>query len=142
MALRLITAPNAEPVTLQEAKDSLRVEGTDEDARITRHIINARRQAEAYTERQLVTATWELVLDAFPPVIRLRGAIHAAVPHVRSHLRAGHSYGSGAELRGFLRDDCSLRVIAAAVADLPIEVDCDEPTAVDLYEHLTAIERP
>lgn len=71
MPLRLITAPAAEPVTLQEAKDSLRVDGIDEDVRITRHIINARRQAEAYTERQLVTATWELVLDAFPPVIRL-----------------------------------------------------------------------
>lgn len=77
--------------------------------------------------------------DGLPPVVRLRGAIHDAVPAVRPHLSAGHSYGSGHELRGFLRAGRSVAAVADAVAHLDVVVDVDEPTYVDLYEHLAAV---
>lgn len=68
MALKLITAPASEPVTLAEAKLHLRVETgvTDDDAWITATIQAARERAEHITNRAFITQTWELALDAFP----------------------------------------------------------------------------
>lgn len=82
----------------------------------------------------------DALLSALPPVVRLRGAVHAARDRVASHLRAGHSYGSGAELRGFLRRSRSVDDVRAAVTGLDVAVDRDAPTAVDLFEHLASIE--
>lgn len=79
--------------------------------------------------------------DALPPVVRLRGAIHDAVARVRPHLRHGHSYGSGPELRGFLRPGLTAGTVAGAVADVDVVVDVDDPTYVDLYEYLATVER-
>ena len=66
MTARLKTAPAKEPMTLQEAKDHLRVTFTDDDAYIDPLIPAARKEAEDYMERALVTQTWELFLDKFP----------------------------------------------------------------------------
>ncbi len=73
MALTLFTPPTAEPVSLEEAKRHLRVDGNDEDVDILGLITAAREQAERHTRRQLLTATWDLKLDRFPAdVIRGR----------------------------------------------------------------------
>lgn len=66
MALKLITAPASEPVTLADAKLHLRVDGTDSDTMITALIKAAREYCEGYQNRALITQTWELVLDAWP----------------------------------------------------------------------------
>lgn len=66
MAIRLITAPAFEPVTLAEAKLHLRVDHTDDDTLITELIKAARVFVEKFTARALVEQTWELVIDAFP----------------------------------------------------------------------------
>lgn len=67
MALKLITAPSEEPITLTQAKAHCRVDGSDEDALFTGVIIPAaRRAAEHRTGHAIVTQTWELALDAFP----------------------------------------------------------------------------
>ncbi|MFD1304212.1 head-tail connector protein, partial [Methylobacterium marchantiae] len=66
MALKLITAPTAEPITLDEAKAHLRVEGTDDDAYITSLIAAARQSVESLTGRALMSQAWELALDEFP----------------------------------------------------------------------------
>ncbi|MGE5553301.1 MAG: head-tail connector protein [Betaproteobacteria bacterium] len=66
MALVLITPPDVEPVTLQEAKAHLRIDGTEEDALITALITAAREYCEACQSRAYLEQTWELVLDAFP----------------------------------------------------------------------------
>lgn len=90
--------------------------------------------------RIVADAAPERLVASLPPVVRLRGAVHEAAPRVAPLLRSGHSYGSGPELRGFRRADRSLEDVAAAVADLDVTVDRDEPTTVDLYEHLASIE--
>ncbi len=66
MALKLITAPATEPVTLTEAKLQIRQDGSDEDALITGLIATVRSHVETITRRALITQTWELVLDQFP----------------------------------------------------------------------------
>jgi uncharacterized phiE125 gp8 family phage protein len=65
-ALKLVTAPVVEPITILQAKQHLRVTGTDEDALILTLITAARGHAEAYTGRRFVTQTWDYFLDCFP----------------------------------------------------------------------------
>jgi len=62
---RLITAPAAEPVSVSEAKTFLRVDGSEEDTLIGTLIASARRAAEEYMKRALITQTWELTMDGF-----------------------------------------------------------------------------
>ena len=64
--LTLVTAPSIEPVTLTEAKDFLRVTGTDDDALITSLIVVARTNAESYTRRAFITQTWQMLRDNWP----------------------------------------------------------------------------
>jgi uncharacterized phiE125 gp8 family phage protein len=66
MALKLITGPETEPVSLTEAKLHLKVEHGVDDALITALITAAREQAEHITGRPFITQTWEQVLDEFP----------------------------------------------------------------------------
>lgn len=66
MALKPISAPAAEPVTLAEAKIRLSVDHDEHNAMITDLIAAARAAAENKTGRALIAQTWELVLDAFP----------------------------------------------------------------------------
>jgi uncharacterized phiE125 gp8 family phage protein len=64
----LITAPTVEPLTLAEARLHLRLDSDDTEPNplITALIVAARERAELETSRQLITATWSLVLPAFP----------------------------------------------------------------------------
>ncbi len=68
MAIRLITPPAAEPVTLTEAKEHLRVDHTADDTLISAMIAASRGYCEEWTARAFVTQTWELVIDDFPAV--------------------------------------------------------------------------
>lgn len=61
------TPPDAEPVSLNEAKAHARVYTDLDDAELTAFIAASRQMTEKATRRQLVTATWELVLGGFPP---------------------------------------------------------------------------
>lgn len=71
MASELVTGPAAEPVTLDEAKAHLRVDGDDEDDYITSLIVAARQAAEAYTRRALITQTWRHTGDRFSGTVTL-----------------------------------------------------------------------
>lgn len=66
--IQMVTA--AEPVSVEEAKAYARVEHATEDDLFAGWIKAARAEAEAYTKRQFVTATWRYGLEFFP-----RGAI-------------------------------------------------------------------
>jgi len=67
MALRLITPATALPVSLATAKQHLKVEHTADDALITSMVRAAARGAEQRLNRALMTQTWQLIVDAFPP---------------------------------------------------------------------------
>jgi uncharacterized phiE125 gp8 family phage protein len=61
-----LTSTPANPITLQEAKDHLRLEVGDDDAQVTAAIAAATKWAEEYLWRGLVEQTWELSRDGFP----------------------------------------------------------------------------
>lgn len=65
-ALRLVTPPATEPVSLVEAKAHLRVTDDDYDTEINAFIRAARRHAERFLGRALIDQTWDYYLDTFP----------------------------------------------------------------------------
>lgn len=66
MALKLITAPASEPLTLDEARQRLREPPDDDNAEIQDLITMAREVAEDVLGRALITQTWEQWLDKWP----------------------------------------------------------------------------
>lgn len=66
MALSLTVAPAAEPISVDEARDHLRLFHADDDAYLENFVIPAaRRWAETYTHRAFITQTWTLRLNGF-----------------------------------------------------------------------------
>ncbi|MBN8996499.1 MAG: phage head-tail connector protein [Rhizobiales bacterium] len=66
MTAALITGPALEPVTLEEAKAHLRLDGEDDEAWLAQVIATARRHVESATRRVLIGQEWRLWLDAWP----------------------------------------------------------------------------
>lgn len=66
MPLQLVTAPVITPFSLAEAKEHLRVFGTEDDFYIQTLIDVVVSAAENITRRSLYTTTWKLILDSFP----------------------------------------------------------------------------
>jgi uncharacterized phiE125 gp8 family phage protein len=66
MTAALIAGPALEPVTLEEAKAHLRLDGEDDDAWLAEAIASARRHVESATRRVLIEQEWRLWLDAWP----------------------------------------------------------------------------
>lgn len=66
MALKLITAPEENPVSLIEAKAHLREIDDDNDTLIGTMVSAATKYAEKFLGRALIDQTWELNLDEFP----------------------------------------------------------------------------
>lgn len=64
--LKPVTLPRAEPIALQEAKDHLREDRSDQDVYIQTLIAAAREEVEKVTGRSLILQTWDYALDAFP----------------------------------------------------------------------------
>jgi len=63
---RTSISTGAQPVTLEEMREHLRINSTAEDEYIKILIMAAREQAENKLNRALVPQTWRLVLDGFP----------------------------------------------------------------------------
>lgn len=66
MALKIITPPAIEPITLDEAKHHLRIIDNDDDIIMTSMIKQAREFCEDFQNKKYITQTLELVLDNFP----------------------------------------------------------------------------
>ena len=67
----LLAGPAAEPLTLAEAKQFVRIEHDDDDDVITALIAGARIHVEAATRRALMTQSWRVILDCWPASGRL-----------------------------------------------------------------------
>lgn len=61
----LQTDSASEPVTLDEVKAQLRIDGTDYDSILTPYIKTARQIAEKITGRDFINKTWKCYLDDF-----------------------------------------------------------------------------
>jgi uncharacterized phiE125 gp8 family phage protein len=66
MAVRLITPPATEPVSLADLKLHLRIDHAEEDATLTALILVARAAVERLSRRLLLTQTWRVTLDRVP----------------------------------------------------------------------------
>lgn len=62
----LVTGPDCEPVTADDAKRQCNVVADDEDALIETLIVAARELLERDTGRGLIAQTWRMTRDAFP----------------------------------------------------------------------------
>lgn len=62
----LITDATSEPITLNEVRNHLRIDGIDYDAILTPLIKTARQIAEKTTGRDMINKTWRTYLDCFP----------------------------------------------------------------------------
>lgn len=72
MAAILLTPPEVEPISVSDAKAYLRVETDDDDVLIASLIAAARSHVEALGRCALLTQTWRLVLDGWPPDGRIK----------------------------------------------------------------------
>lgn len=70
-AWSLVTGPEVEPITLDEAKGQARISDNASDSLIESYIITAREAAESYMGRGILTQTWKLVLDRWANIIPL-----------------------------------------------------------------------
>jgi uncharacterized phiE125 gp8 family phage protein len=91
MALKLITTPATEPISLEEAMNFARIDSDADVVTLTGLITTARMEAEKITRRQLITATWEMRLDHFP------GTIHLPLPPLQSVTSVKYLDYSGTE---------------------------------------------
>ena len=83
MPTKIITEPTFEPVTLQEAKDHLRITHLLEDNLITLAITTARMMAESYTQRAICQKTIECHRDHFGYVMELPFPAVSAVTSIK-----------------------------------------------------------
>lgn len=91
MVAILVTPPQAEPVSLDEAKMHVRIDGTAEDGLMERLIAAARTDVESRTGRAMVSQGWRIVLDRVPAngSIRLAPAPVASVEAVTVYAEDG-----------------------------------------------------
>ena len=67
MPLVLTAGPAVEPVTLDDAKAHMRIDGTAEDTLIGSLIVTSRLHVEAGLGLALITQSWSWFIDAWPP---------------------------------------------------------------------------
>lgn len=61
-----LTPPSVEPITVDQAKKQCRCQLDSENDLFSIWVSQAREYAEAETNKQLITATWQLQLECFP----------------------------------------------------------------------------
>jgi uncharacterized phiE125 gp8 family phage protein len=68
---RIVTAPATMPVTLDEVKAHGNISFSDDDTILAIYLSTAVAIAEKYLQRKIVTQTWKMWLDYWPPVIKV-----------------------------------------------------------------------
>ncbi len=77
-SLTRTVTPTVEPLTAAEARRQAIIEDTEQDDLLELYITGARQYVQLRTNRQLITATFELKMDGFPGIIYLpRGTIQS-----------------------------------------------------------------
>ncbi len=169
MTLILVTAPTTEPVTLSDAKSHLRVTDADEDSLITTLISAARDIAESFTNRSLITQTWDLKLDEFgeeiripsPPLVSITSVKYYDLDEVEqtlatteySVLNAGAATKTGRIVPAYTKswpsvrgmpNDITVRFVAGygAASSVPPQTSYTERTASIAEPHVSRLRLP
>lgn len=118
MAAILLTPPEAEPLSVSDAKSYLRVETGDDDVLIASLIAAARSHVEAMGRCALLTQSWRLVLDNWPPDGRIKPKLSplSAITAARVYDEAGTGHAIDPE--NFVLD-AAHNVIAVRACSLP-----------------------
>lgn len=140
MALKLLTPPTTEPVTLAEAKLHLRIDGDVGDDTLVAMLLAAARQwAEEYCRRSFITQTWRLTLDAFPPV-PCAGSYSQLLPRLAPATAVSRARAAIALRRGPVASVTSVKYIDAtgtlqtlASSEYSVDADALPPTIVPAY---------
>lgn len=69
LRVKMTTAPTVEPLAVNEVKEHLRIDHADEDDYLERLIEQARTYCEDVAQRALITRTYTVKLDWFPPSV-------------------------------------------------------------------------
>jgi uncharacterized phiE125 gp8 family phage protein len=131
MAAILLTPPETEPLSVSDAKAYMRVEVDDDDVLIASLIAAARSHVEALGRCALLTQTWRLVLDGWPPDGRIKPKFSplSAIAAARVYDEAGTAHTIDPE--NFVLDaaqnmiavrSCSLPQPGRATAGIEIDV--------------------
>lgn len=89
-ALERGSAPAIEPLTLEEVKLYLRIDGSDEDTLVESLIAAVRESAEMYLRRSLITQSWVMAFEDYAPArVELPMGPVQSVTAVKSITRAG-----------------------------------------------------
>ena len=132
MRLTLTTPPAEEPITTAEAKAHLRVDTSNEDALVASYIEAARLMVEAYSARQLVTATYTLRRDDFPDSwgdICLPRTPNVSVSSIAYVDTSGNTQTLSTTVYELVQDDVSAKVVLKPDQDWP-EVQSEKHEAV------------
>jgi hypothetical protein len=87
-SLEVVTAPAAEPVSLDDVKAFMRIDNADEDSLITELISAARQLCEQHLRKTLIHTTYKLTLDHFPRCSEDKwwdGVVEGHIGHMFSH---------------------------------------------------------
>lgn len=69
MPLKVVTGPTQEPVTIEEAKQHMRIEVAADDAMVAAFVMAAREWVEGQTKKVLMTTTYDYYIDWDWPVV-------------------------------------------------------------------------
>lgn len=147
MASILLAGPELEPITLDDAKQFLRVEHDDDDDLIASLIAGARIHIETQTRRALIGQRWRLTRDTWPATgcVALLPVPVQTLDAVRVHELDGTWFAP--DLSGFTVDKSSaparLAFVHGAppeprwpVAGIEIDITCGYGDAEDVPEPL------
>lgn len=82
MTVRVIVNPVNMAVSLADARNAARVNGTDLDGELETHVRALTAEAEHYTGRAIINRTYRITLDEFPDAIELPSTPLASVSSV------------------------------------------------------------
>ena len=84
MSLSLVTGPTQEPVTIEEAKQHMRIEVSADDAMVAAFVLAAREWVEGQIKRSLITQTFDYFIDWDWPTVGYTDRIMLPINPVQS----------------------------------------------------------
>jgi len=82
-AAKIVTPPTTTPVSVAEAKSHMNISFSTDDTLIGIYISTATALCEAILQRKLITQTWKMWLDYWPPKIKVLFGDLQSVTHVK-----------------------------------------------------------